>query len=151
MSLPRFTDVVFFSLFSLSTSVLIHTRPPAVCSYGVCFNGGHCREGSTQLCDCPAGFNGPSCQYGESKSNAWLLSCFLAHKCSVASLRRTPPCAPVPTEPTAECSAFCSTSTLNSLSRDHLSAARKAESPHISTWLLQQQSQYFISDSTVVV
>ncbi|KAI3369376.1 hypothetical protein L3Q82_007610 [Scortum barcoo] len=34
-----------------------------VCSYGVCFNGGQCREGSTQLCDCPAGFNGPSCQY----------------------------------------------------------------------------------------
>uniref|UniRef100_A0A3Q3EB07 Multiple EGF like domains 6 n=1 Tax=Hippocampus comes TaxID=109280 RepID=A0A3Q3EB07_HIPCM len=35
----------------------------SVCSYGVCFNGGRCREGSTQLCDCPAGFNGPSCQY----------------------------------------------------------------------------------------
>ncbi|KAI9520981.1 hypothetical protein NQZ68_010682 [Dissostichus eleginoides] len=34
-----------------------------MCSYGVCFNGGHCREGSTQLCDCLAGFNGPSCQY----------------------------------------------------------------------------------------
>ncbi|XP_061147513.1 multiple epidermal growth factor-like domains protein 6 [Syngnathus typhle] len=34
-----------------------------VCSYGVCFNGGQCREGSTQLCQCPAGFNGPSCQY----------------------------------------------------------------------------------------
>uniref|UniRef100_A0A4W5RWH2 Multiple EGF-like-domains 6b n=1 Tax=Hucho hucho TaxID=62062 RepID=A0A4W5RWH2_9TELE len=40
----------------------------AGCFYGVCFNGGHCREGSrssSQLCDCPAGFNGPSCQYGE--------------------------------------------------------------------------------------
>ncbi|XP_028854769.1 multiple epidermal growth factor-like domains protein 6 [Denticeps clupeoides] len=35
-----------------------------VCSYGVCFNGGVCREGSAQLCDCPVGFNGPSCQYG---------------------------------------------------------------------------------------
>lgn len=34
-----------------------------MCSYGVCFNGGQCREGSTQLCNCPAGFNGPSCQY----------------------------------------------------------------------------------------
>ncbi|MED6251201.1 hypothetical protein ATANTOWER_025167 [Ataeniobius toweri] len=35
----------------------------AMCSYGVCFNGGQCREGSNQLCDCPVGFNGPSCQY----------------------------------------------------------------------------------------
>lgn len=43
----------------------------AVCSYGVCFNGGHCREGSTQLCDCPAGFSGPSCQYGELKARHW--------------------------------------------------------------------------------
>ncbi|GAA6071821.1 multiple epidermal growth factor-like domains protein 6 isoform X1, partial [Tachysurus ichikawai] len=34
-----------------------------ICSYGVCFNGGRCREGSSQLCDCPAGFHGPSCQY----------------------------------------------------------------------------------------
>ncbi|KAJ8372048.1 hypothetical protein AAFF_G00295110 [Aldrovandia affinis] len=35
-----------------------------VCSSGVCFNGGQCQEGSSQLCDCPAGFNGPRCQYG---------------------------------------------------------------------------------------
>ncbi|XP_037831468.1 multiple epidermal growth factor-like domains protein 6 [Kryptolebias marmoratus] len=35
-----------------------------MCSYGVCFNGGRCREGSAQLCQCPAGFTGPSCQYG---------------------------------------------------------------------------------------
>ncbi|XP_026098326.1 multiple epidermal growth factor-like domains protein 6 [Carassius auratus] len=34
-----------------------------VCSYGVCFNGGQCREGSAQLCHCSAGFSGPSCQY----------------------------------------------------------------------------------------
>ncbi|KAL4622529.1 multiple epidermal growth factor-like domains protein 6 [Arapaima gigas] len=41
-----------------------------LCSYGVCFNGGQCREGSIQLCECPAGFRGPSCQY-------------VGHRCSV--------------------------------------------------------------------
>uniref|UniRef100_A0A671M6F4 Multiple EGF-like-domains 6b n=1 Tax=Sinocyclocheilus anshuiensis TaxID=1608454 RepID=A0A671M6F4_9TELE len=45
----------------------------SVCSYGVCFNGGQCREGSAQLCHCPAGFSGPSCQYGKSISN--VLNC----------------------------------------------------------------------------
>ncbi|XP_041062928.1 multiple epidermal growth factor-like domains protein 6 [Carcharodon carcharias] len=36
-----------------------------VCSYGVCFNGGKCIEGMSQLCHCPQGFQGPRCQYGE--------------------------------------------------------------------------------------
>lgn len=53
-----------YNIFFLSPCLSTCTRA-AVCSYGVCFNGGQCREGSTQLCDCPAGFNGPSCQYGE--------------------------------------------------------------------------------------
>ncbi|KAM7402323.1 hypothetical protein PAMP_017570 [Pampus punctatissimus] len=47
----------------------------AVCSYGVCFNGGQCQEGSTQLCDCPAGFNGPSCQYGKCLRATFCRSC----------------------------------------------------------------------------
>ncbi|XP_025941423.1 multiple epidermal growth factor-like domains protein 6 [Apteryx rowi] len=34
------------------------------CNYGVCFNGGNCIEGSSQLCHCPSGFQGPRCQYG---------------------------------------------------------------------------------------
>ncbi|KAJ8359352.1 hypothetical protein SKAU_G00158770 [Synaphobranchus kaupii] len=38
-----------------------------VCSYGVCFNGGQCGQSSSQLCDCPRGFNGPSCQYGSTR------------------------------------------------------------------------------------
>lgn len=50
---------------SASHTVFFLSFSAAVCSYGVCFNGGHCREGSTQLCECLAGFNGPSCQYGE--------------------------------------------------------------------------------------
>ncbi|TRY91807.1 hypothetical protein DNTS_012064 [Danionella cerebrum] len=44
-----------------------------VCSYGVCFNGGQCREGSAQLCVCPGGFSGPSCQYGKSLCFLFLL------------------------------------------------------------------------------
>lgn len=48
-----------------------------MCSYGVCFNGGHCREGSSQLCDCPAGFSGPSCQYGELERLIWNSASFL--------------------------------------------------------------------------
>ncbi|GCB67967.1 hypothetical protein scyTo_0005233 [Scyliorhinus torazame] len=32
-------------------------------SYGVCFNGGKCIEGMSQLCHCPEGFQGPRCQY----------------------------------------------------------------------------------------
>ncbi|CAM2104566.1 unnamed protein product [Caretta caretta] len=35
----------------------------SVCNYGVCFNGGNCMEGSSQLCRCPSGFQGPRCQY----------------------------------------------------------------------------------------
>ncbi|KAM6240977.1 multiple epidermal growth factor-like domains protein 6 [Porphyrio hochstetteri] len=34
-----------------------------VCSHGLCFNGGHCIEGSSQPCRCPPGFQGPRCQY----------------------------------------------------------------------------------------
>lgn len=52
----------FSHLWALSSRLSTHA---AVCSYGVCFNGGRCREGSSQLCDCPTGFDGPSCQYGE--------------------------------------------------------------------------------------
>uniref|UniRef100_A0A8B9PKZ1 Multiple epidermal growth factor-like domains protein 6 n=1 Tax=Apteryx owenii TaxID=8824 RepID=A0A8B9PKZ1_APTOW len=29
----------------------------------LCFNGGNCIEGSSQLCHCPSGFQGPRCQY----------------------------------------------------------------------------------------
>ncbi|KAL4646019.1 multiple epidermal growth factor-like domains protein 6 [Arapaima gigas] len=36
-----------------------------VCSYGACFNGGQCHEGTSRLCRCPAGFEGTSCEYGE--------------------------------------------------------------------------------------
>uniref|UniRef100_A0A8B9VAV0 Multiple EGF like domains 6 n=1 Tax=Anas zonorhyncha TaxID=75864 RepID=A0A8B9VAV0_9AVES len=43
-------------LFSLSPLA-------AACSAGVCFNGGNCIEGSSQLCLCPAGFQGPRCQF----------------------------------------------------------------------------------------
>lgn len=55
--------ISFFFFFFFNVS--------AVCSYGVCFNGGHCREGPSQLCDCPAGFSGPSCQYGELERLIW--------------------------------------------------------------------------------
>ena len=37
----------------------------AVCSSGLCFNGGHCVSGSAQPCRCPPGFQGPRCQHGE--------------------------------------------------------------------------------------
>lgn len=37
-----------------------------VCSSGTCFNGGMCSETSDQLCQCPEGFEGTRCQYGES-------------------------------------------------------------------------------------
>ncbi|KAG8568564.1 hypothetical protein GDO81_014065 [Engystomops pustulosus] len=36
----------------------------SACNSGVCFNGGNCVEGSSQRCICPAGFQGPRCQYG---------------------------------------------------------------------------------------
>ncbi|OPJ86013.1 hypothetical protein AV530_011221 [Patagioenas fasciata monilis] len=38
------------------------------CGYGVCFNGGSCAEGSSQLCHCSSGFQGPRCQYGKQSS-----------------------------------------------------------------------------------
>ncbi|XP_034023453.1 multiple epidermal growth factor-like domains protein 6 [Thalassophryne amazonica] len=54
-----------------------------VCRYGVCFNGGRCRGGAAHLCDCPPGFNGPSCQYGEYRHHQHVLCskalCFLLH------------------------------------------------------------------------
>ncbi|XP_061306389.1 multiple epidermal growth factor-like domains protein 6 [Pezoporus flaviventris] len=38
------------------------------CGYGVCFNGGNCAEGSSQLCHCSSGFQGPRCQYANKPS-----------------------------------------------------------------------------------
>ncbi|KAG6939226.1 multiple EGF like domains 6, partial [Chelydra serpentina] len=35
-----------------------------LCSVGTCFNGGKCSEGGSLMCLCPAGFQGPRCQYG---------------------------------------------------------------------------------------
>ncbi|KAF6344831.1 hypothetical protein mRhiFer1_010209 [Rhinolophus ferrumequinum] len=35
----------------------------AICSAGLCFNGGSCVPGSAQPCHCPQGFQGPRCQY----------------------------------------------------------------------------------------
>uniref|UniRef100_A0A663MES8 Multiple EGF like domains 6 n=1 Tax=Athene cunicularia TaxID=194338 RepID=A0A663MES8_ATHCN len=34
-----------------------------LCSAGTCFNGGKCPEAGSQMCQCPAGFQGPRCQY----------------------------------------------------------------------------------------
>uniref|UniRef100_A0A672P1C1 Multiple EGF like domains 6 n=1 Tax=Sinocyclocheilus grahami TaxID=75366 RepID=A0A672P1C1_SINGR len=51
----------------------------SVCSYGVCFNGGQCREGSAQLCHCPARFSGPSCQYDIDECQVHNGGC--QHKC----------------------------------------------------------------------
>uniref|UniRef100_A0A8C9N7X0 Multiple epidermal growth factor-like domains protein 6 n=1 Tax=Serinus canaria TaxID=9135 RepID=A0A8C9N7X0_SERCA len=34
-----------------------------LCTAGSCFNGGRCSEGGSQVCQCPAGFQGPRCQY----------------------------------------------------------------------------------------
>ena len=47
--------------------LLTRLLPPstAVCSPGLCFNGGHCVSGSAQSCRCPPGFQGPRCQHGE--------------------------------------------------------------------------------------
>ncbi|TFK13863.1 axonemal dynein light intermediate polypeptide 1 [Platysternon megacephalum] len=42
----------------------------SVCNYGVCFNGGNCMEGSSQLCRCPSGFQGPRCQYDVNECEA---------------------------------------------------------------------------------
>uniref|UniRef100_A0A8C3QME9 Multiple epidermal growth factor-like domains protein 6 n=1 Tax=Cyanoderma ruficeps TaxID=181631 RepID=A0A8C3QME9_9PASS len=40
-----------------------------LCTAGTCFNGGKCSEEGSQVCQCPAGFQGPRCQYGESSGN----------------------------------------------------------------------------------
>lgn len=40
-----------------------------LCTAGTCFNGGKCSEAGSQMCQCPAGFQGPRCQYGESNIN----------------------------------------------------------------------------------
>ncbi|XP_060115085.1 multiple epidermal growth factor-like domains protein 6 isoform X3 [Heteronotia binoei] len=42
-----------------------------VCNFGVCFNGGNCVEGALHICHCPAGFQGPCCQYGLIFYNVW--------------------------------------------------------------------------------
>uniref|UniRef100_A0A8C3QMU1 Uncharacterized protein n=1 Tax=Cyanoderma ruficeps TaxID=181631 RepID=A0A8C3QMU1_9PASS len=34
-----------------------------LCTAGTCFNGGKCSEEGSQVCQCPAGFQGPRCQY----------------------------------------------------------------------------------------
>ncbi|OPJ85540.1 hypothetical protein AV530_001753 [Patagioenas fasciata monilis] len=34
-----------------------------LCTVGTCFNGGRCSEAGSQMCQCPAGFQGPRCQY----------------------------------------------------------------------------------------
>ena len=36
------------------------------CHSGVCFNGGMCMGGYSQMCSCQGGFQGPRCQYGKS-------------------------------------------------------------------------------------
>ena len=35
------------------------------CHSGVCFNGGTCMGGYSQMCSCSNGYTGPRCQYGE--------------------------------------------------------------------------------------
>ncbi len=60
-----------------SASLCVCVSLTAVCSYGVCFNGGQCREGSAQLCHCPAGFSGPICQYGKSISSHVIQSLYI--------------------------------------------------------------------------
>uniref|UniRef100_A0A8C5TVS3 Multiple epidermal growth factor-like domains protein 6 n=1 Tax=Malurus cyaneus samueli TaxID=2593467 RepID=A0A8C5TVS3_9PASS len=34
-----------------------------LCTAGTCFNGGKCSGEGSQMCQCPAGFQGPQCQY----------------------------------------------------------------------------------------
>lgn len=40
-----------------------------LCAADTCFNGGKCSEEGPHMCQCPAGFQGPRCQYGESNVN----------------------------------------------------------------------------------
>ncbi|KAK5868317.1 hypothetical protein PBY51_009344 [Eleginops maclovinus] len=42
-----------------------------VCSTNTCFNGGQCAETGDKICQCPLGFKGTRCQYGE---RTWLLA-----------------------------------------------------------------------------
>uniref|UniRef100_A0A8B9MMH6 Multiple epidermal growth factor-like domains protein 6 n=1 Tax=Accipiter nisus TaxID=211598 RepID=A0A8B9MMH6_9AVES len=41
-----------------------------LCSDGTCFNGGKCSEAGSQVCQCPAGFQGPRCQYDVNECTA---------------------------------------------------------------------------------
>jgi len=36
------------------------------CNSASCLNGGHCMGEFSQICACPAGFQGTRCQYGKS-------------------------------------------------------------------------------------
>ncbi|KAG9352924.1 hypothetical protein JZ751_017500 [Albula glossodonta] len=76
MAVKAFTSLTDTSVCSVVLELPLPRQTPSycsvkdhigisVCSYGVCFNGGQCGHSSSQLCDCPPGFNGPSCQYGE--------------------------------------------------------------------------------------
>uniref|UniRef100_A0A8C8AYB1 EGF-like domain-containing protein n=1 Tax=Otus sunia TaxID=257818 RepID=A0A8C8AYB1_9STRI len=51
------------TLLIMLSGIILSLLLAAVCSYGVCFNGGSCVEGSSQLCHCSSGFQGPRCQY----------------------------------------------------------------------------------------
>ena len=59
----------------------------------MCFNGGQCRGGYSQMCACRNGFQGPRCQYGKWKTEQQLLpqrhaSAYLGEG---AALPSTPP------------------------------------------------------------
>ncbi|RMC01942.1 hypothetical protein DUI87_21104 [Hirundo rustica rustica] len=49
-----------------------------LCTAGTCFNGGRCSEEGSQVCQCPAGFQGPRCQYGASSQ---ILRRFVSYLC----------------------------------------------------------------------
>lgn len=36
-----------------------------LCSADTCFNGGRCAHTGDEVCECPGGFQGTRCQYGE--------------------------------------------------------------------------------------
>lgn len=44
-----------------------------LCSADTCFNGGRCAHEGDQVCECPAGFQGSRCQYGEFGNPVLLL------------------------------------------------------------------------------
>uniref|UniRef100_A0A671PNQ7 Multiple epidermal growth factor-like domains protein 6 n=1 Tax=Sinocyclocheilus anshuiensis TaxID=1608454 RepID=A0A671PNQ7_9TELE len=54
-----------WSQFNAEAGCLYRKYFHSLCTYGVCFNGAVCTGHLNQLCDCPAGFNGSSCQYDE--------------------------------------------------------------------------------------